>query len=72
MKAIPNQLNNLYDQKGIDSAEFCKKINIVKAVNSYVKQFDFNYFNQYKIYRECYQGFYTMTLAINRLLGLKL
>jgi|GEM_PF-1776171 hypothetical protein len=57
MKAIPNQLNNLYDQKGIDSAEFCKKINIVKAVNSYVKQFDFNYFNQYKIYRECYQGF---------------
>ena len=57
MKAIPNQLNNLYVQKGIDSAEFCKKINIVKAVNSYVKQFDFNYFNQYKIYRECYQGF---------------
>lgn len=57
MKAIPNQLNNLYDQKGIDSAEFCKKISIVKAVNSYVKQFDFNYFNQYKIYRECYQGF---------------
>lgn len=57
MKAIPNQLNNLYNQKGIDSAEFCKKINIVKAVNSYVKQFDFNYFDQYKIYRECYQGF---------------
>lgn len=57
MKAIPNQLNNLYNQKGIDSAEFCKKINIVKAINSYVKQFDFNYFDQYKIYRECYQGF---------------
>ncbi len=58
MKAIPNQLNSLYDQKDIDSAEFCRKINIVKAVKSYVEQFDFNYFNQYKIYNECYTGLF--------------
>lgn len=58
MKAIPNQLNSLYDRKDIDSAEFCRKINIVRAVKSYVEQFDFNYFNQYKIYNECYTGLY--------------
>jgi hypothetical protein len=56
MKAIPNQLNSLFDSKGIDSAEFCQKIELVKAISSYVEKFDFNYFDSYKIYRECFSG----------------